>query len=81
MFVFGVALTAMSTMAHALVLRLCVSSYSPLGKYRIQLHDENSDRWLPSSPGIGMHVEVWCVCACVHVCVCACVHVCVCECV
>lgn len=42
-------------------LGLCVSPYSLLGKYKIQLHDENSDRWLPSSPGIGMHVEV-CVC-------------------
>ena len=28
------------------------------GKYKIQLHDERNNQWLPSSPGIGMHVEV-----------------------
>ncbi len=29
-----------------------------LGKYKTQLFDENINDFLPSSPGIGMHVEV-----------------------
>lgn len=29
-----------------------------VGKYKIQLRDESSNQWLPSSPGIGMHVEI-----------------------
>ena len=28
------------------------------GKYKTQLYDENIGDFLPSSPGIGMHVEV-----------------------
>ena len=28
------------------------------GKYKTQLYDEGRQTWLPSSPGIGMHVEV-----------------------
>lgn len=30
----------------------------PIGKYKIQLFDHNRNEWLPSSPGIGVHVEV-----------------------
>ena len=29
-----------------------------LGKYKTQLYDNTQQNWLPSSPGIGMHVEV-----------------------
>jgi hypothetical protein len=29
-----------------------------IGKYKTQLFDENINDFLPSSPGIGMHVEV-----------------------
>jgi tRNA(Phe) wybutosine-synthesizing methylase Tyw3 len=29
-----------------------------VGKYKTQLYDSINNRWLPSSPGIGMHVEV-----------------------
>ena len=29
-----------------------------LGKYKTQLYDDRTQTWLPSSPGIGMHVEV-----------------------
>jgi len=29
------------------------------GKYKTQLFDTTQETWLPSSPGIGMHVEVW----------------------
>lgn len=28
------------------------------GKYKTQLFDNSQQQWLPSSPGIGMHVEV-----------------------
>lgn len=28
------------------------------GKYKTQLFDASQQQWLPSSPGIGMHVEV-----------------------
>lgn len=28
------------------------------GKYKTQLYENNRQEWLPSSPGIGMHVEV-----------------------
>lgn len=28
------------------------------GKYKTQLYDNGRQEWLPSSPGIGMHVEV-----------------------
>ena len=30
----------------------------PTGKYKTQLFDNDRQEWLPSSPGIGMHVEV-----------------------
>jgi len=30
----------------------------PPGKYKTQLFDNTKQTWLPSSPGIGMHVEV-----------------------
>ena len=30
-----------------------------VGKYKTQLFDEQKREWLPSSPGIGMHVEVY----------------------
>lgn len=29
-----------------------------IGKYKVELHDERTNTYLPSSPGIGMHVEV-----------------------
>ncbi|XP_003383896.1 PREDICTED: transmembrane emp24 domain-containing protein eca-like [Amphimedon queenslandica] len=29
-----------------------------VGKYKIQLFDANRQEWLPTSPGIGMHVDV-----------------------
>ena len=29
------------------------------GKYKTQLYDSGRGDWLPSSPGIGMHVEVF----------------------
>jgi hypothetical protein len=29
-----------------------------IGKYKVELFDENSKTYLPSTPGIGMHVEV-----------------------
>ena len=29
-----------------------------LGKYKTQLYDDRTQAWMPSSPGIGMHVEV-----------------------
>ena len=29
-----------------------------IGKYKVELYDENSKTYLPSTPGIGMHVEV-----------------------
>jgi hypothetical protein len=29
-----------------------------VGKYKTQLYDNGRQAWLPSSPGIGMHVEV-----------------------
>lgn len=29
-----------------------------VGKYKTQLYDDAQQQWLPSSPGIGMHVEV-----------------------
>lgn len=29
-----------------------------IGKYKTQLYDNGRQQWLPSSPGIGMHVEV-----------------------
>lgn len=32
--------------------------FSFQGKYKTQLYDENIRDFLPSSPGIGMHVEV-----------------------
>ena len=32
--------------------------FSLLGKYKTQLYDDRTQTWLPSSPGIGMHVEV-----------------------
>lgn len=32
--------------------------YHSTGKYKTQLYESNRQEWLPSSPGIGMHVEV-----------------------
>jgi hypothetical protein len=29
-----------------------------IGKYKVELYDPNSNTYLPSTPGIGMHVEV-----------------------
>ncbi|CAF4504102.1 unnamed protein product, partial [Rotaria magnacalcarata] len=29
-----------------------------IGKYKVELFDANSNTYLPSTPGIGMHVEV-----------------------
>jgi len=29
-----------------------------IGKYKVELHDERTNSYLPSSPGIGMHVEI-----------------------
>jgi len=29
-----------------------------IGKYKVELYDEKSNTYLPSTPGIGMHVEV-----------------------
>lgn len=29
-----------------------------IGKYKVELYDENTNTYLPSTPGIGMHVEV-----------------------
>ena len=29
-----------------------------IGKYKVELFDPNSNNYLPSTPGIGMHVEV-----------------------
>jgi hypothetical protein len=29
-----------------------------IGKYKVELYDANSNTYLPSTPGIGMHVEV-----------------------
>lgn len=31
---------------------------SQKGKYKIQLFDTERQEWLPTSPGIGMHVDV-----------------------
>ena len=33
-------------------------SLSCAGKYKTQLYDNMRGEWMPSSPGIGMHVEV-----------------------
>ena len=41
---------------HTQHLRVNLSYY--IGKYKTQLFDENINDFLPSSPGIGMHVEV-----------------------
>lgn len=37
---------------------IMIEEFSPVGKYKTQLYDNNRQDWLPSSPGIGMHVEV-----------------------
>jgi len=37
---------------------LCYYLIHLLGKYRTQLYDDQSNDYLPASPGIGMHVEV-----------------------
>ncbi len=29
-----------------------------IGKYKVELYDQKTDTYLPSTPGIGMHVEV-----------------------
>jgi hypothetical protein len=29
-----------------------------VGKYKVQIFDKESNQYLPTSPGIGMHVEV-----------------------
>lgn len=45
---------------YILDIQMCLycSSNFCIGKYKTQLYDENTNGFLPSSPGIGMHVEV-----------------------